>query len=130
MKPLLRTWRTPLANGETQAVMTEAINALINQPRTWFAYQGQLVLDELIAGGEFRSLDFSNFAQGSFAYSQFYFSAYGAALNNDWITYYASLKVLTGITGNRAERSAPEWNIEHLRLSCARSPMHRELRSD
>jgi hypothetical protein len=99
-------WRTRISAGERQAVLYEVADALMDKPRSWYAYQAQLVLDKLMNDTTFSTLDVADIARGDFANNHFYFSARGAALNNDWPTYYASMKALTGITAVDGVRSA------------------------
>lgn len=78
----------------------------MTQPRSWYAYQAQLIVDQLTTNyTAFRSLNVSNLAQGDFASDLFYYYARGAATNNDRQRYYASLKALTGVTGVNGDRA-------------------------
>jgi hypothetical protein len=92
-------WRARIGAGERQAVLREAVAALMSQARSWQAYQAQLILDQLMGDVSFRGLDVEDLAQGIFARNLFYFTARGAALNNDWQTYRAGMKALAGVTG-------------------------------
>jgi len=92
------SWRARIAAGDRQAVLREAVAVLMSQPRSWFAYQAQLVLDQLMADQSFRLLDTANLAQGGLARNVFYYSAWGAALNSDWQNYDSAMKALAGIT--------------------------------
>jgi hypothetical protein len=98
-------WRARIDAGERQAVLREAVVALMSQGRTWQAYQAQLILDRLMGDASFRTLDVEDLAQGNFARNLFYFTARGAALNNDGQTYRAGMKALTGVTGANGYRS-------------------------
>ena len=50
------------------AVLRECVAVLMSQPRSWNAYQAQLVLDDLEADYDtFRTLAVDNLAQGDFA---------------------------------------------------------------
>jgi hypothetical protein len=77
----------------------------MTRPRSWYAYQAQLILDELLAKPSFRSLEVADLARGDFANSHFYFTARGAALNNDLQTYRGGMKALTGIMAVYGDRS-------------------------
>jgi formylglycine-generating enzyme required for sulfatase activity len=99
-------WRTRISAGDRQAVLYEAAYELMDKPRSWYAYQAQLILDKLMNDTTFRTLDVADIARGDFANNHFYYSARGAALNNDWPTYYASMKALTGIMAVIGDRSA------------------------
>lgn len=92
-------WRARISAGERQDVLREAVNALMEQPRSWYSYQAQLILDQLMADPAFRTQDVTDLAQGDFAYNHFYYTARGAALNGDLQTYHAAMKALTGIWG-------------------------------
>jgi len=99
-------WRSRAAAGQSEAVLRECVATLMNQPRTWFALEAQLVMDDLMTNyNSFRSLSVSNLAQGDFASDLFYYSARGAATNHDSQEYYANLKALTGITGTSGNRA-------------------------
>jgi hypothetical protein len=92
-------WQARIASGQQESVLRECVSNLMIHPRSWFAYQGQLTLDQLMTNDVvFRSLNVSNLAQGDFASDLFYHYARGAALNADWSRYTSSLKALTGIT--------------------------------
>lgn len=92
-------WQTRIAGGQRESVLHECVSNLMIHPRSWFAYQAQLTLDQLMANDTvFRSLNVSNLAQGDSASDLFYHYARGAALNADWSRYTSSLKALTGIT--------------------------------
>jgi len=98
-------WRARIGAGERQAVLSEVVYALMNQPRSWFAYQAQLILDQLMKESDFRTLDMNELARGDFANNHFYYTARGAALNGDLPTYRAGMKALTGIQGVYGDRS-------------------------
>lgn len=96
---LATNWQSRITAGEQEAVLRECVSNLMNRPRSWFAYEAQLTLDQLLADyPAFRLLDVSNLAQGDFATDLFYFCAHGAATNADWPRYDSSMKALTGIT--------------------------------
>lgn len=98
-------WRARLGAGERQAVLYEAVYALMNQPRSWFAYQAQLILDQLMSQPDFCTLEVGDVARGDFANNHFYYTARGAALNGDLQTYRSGMKALTGILGVYGDRS-------------------------
>jgi hypothetical protein len=102
---LATDWRTRSKAGGEQAVLLEAVDALMSRPRSWHAYQAQLILDELLGSPSFRSLAVTDLARGDFANNHFYYTARGAALNNDLQTYRGAMKALTGITGVFGDRS-------------------------
>jgi hypothetical protein len=78
----------------------------MNQPRTWFALEAQLVLDDLMTNYDsFRSLNLTNLAQGDFASDLFFYSALGAATNKDWQRYDCDLKALASLTGTSGDRA-------------------------
>lgn len=104
-------WRTRISAGDRQAVLYEAAYALMDKPRSWYAYQAQLILDQLMNSTTFRTLDVADIARGDFANNHFYFSARGAALNSDWPTYHASMKALTGIMAIYGDRSADIYSL-------------------
>lgn len=109
-------WRSRAATGQSEAVLRECVNTLMNQPRTWFALEAQLVMDDLMTNyNSFRLLSVSNLAQGDFGSDLFYYSARGAAnaaraaspalSNRDPQRYAGNLKALTGITGTSGDRA-------------------------
>jgi len=95
---LSTNWQDRIAAGQQQSVLFECVSNLMNFPRTWFAYQAQLTLDQLLTNYTvFRTLNVSNLAQGDFASDFFYYYARGAATNADWNRYDSCMKALTGI---------------------------------
>lgn len=96
---LANNWQSRIADGQQESVLRECVSNIMNRPRSWFAHQAQLTLDQLLADSTtFRSLNVSNLACGDFASDLFFYSAYGAAVNADWARYESCLKALTGIT--------------------------------
>jgi len=94
-------WQARIAANQRESVLRECVSNLMICPRSWFAYQAQLTLDQLMTNyTAFRSLNVSNLAQGDFASDLFYHYARGAALNNDWSRYNSCMKALTGITAS------------------------------
>ena len=104
-------WQARITAGEQQAVLREAVTALMTHPRSWFAYQAQLILDQLMTNTAFCTLEFADLARGDFANNHFYFTARGAALNGDTRTYYASLKALTGIFDVTVARAGGVYSL-------------------
>jgi hypothetical protein len=102
--PALATdWQARITAGQQESVLRECVSNLMNFPRSWYAYQAQLTLDQLMTNYTvFRSLNVSNLAQGEFAADLFYYYARGAATNADWPRYKSCLKALTGITATNA----------------------------
>jgi hypothetical protein len=95
---LSTNWQARIAAGQQQSVLFECVSNLMNFPRTWFAYQAQLTLDQLLTNYTvFRTLNVSNLAQGDFASDLFYYYARSAATNADWSRYNSCMKALTGI---------------------------------
>ena len=91
-------WQSRIVAGQEEAVVHECVSNLMNFPRTWYALEAELTLDELMTNFTvFRTLDVSNLAQGDFAYDMFYYYARGAATNADWTRHDSCLKALTGI---------------------------------
>jgi uncharacterized repeat protein (TIGR03803 family) len=96
---LYTNWQARIAAGKQESVLRECVSNLMNFPRSWYAYQAQLTLDQLLADyTTFRTLNVSNLAQGDFASDLFFYYAYGAAANRDWPRYNSCMKALTGIT--------------------------------
>jgi len=92
-------WQSAIAASQQESVLRECVSTLMNQPRTWFACQAELTLDQLLTNYTvIRTLDVSNLAQGDFASDLFYYYARGAATNGDWPRYNSCMKALTGIT--------------------------------
>ncbi len=96
---LSTNWQARIAAGQQESVLRECVSNLMNFPRSWYAYQAQLTLDQLLADyTTFRTLNVSNLTQGDFASDLFFYQAYGAAANGDWPRYNSCMKALTGIT--------------------------------
>jgi len=92
-------WQVRIAAGQSESVFRECVSNLLNFPRSWYAYQAQLTLDQLFTNYDVvRQFDVSNLAQGDFATDLFYYYARGAATNADWPRFDSCLKALTGIT--------------------------------
>jgi len=99
-------WRSRAAAGQAETVLRECVATLMNQPRSWFALEAQLVMDDLMTNyNSFRPLNVSNLTQGDFASDLFFYAALGAATNHDWQRYEGNLKALTGITGTSGDRA-------------------------
>jgi hypothetical protein len=99
-------WYSRAGTGQTEAVLRECVGTLMSRPRTWFALEAQLVMDDLMTNyNAFRELSVSNLAQGDFASDLFFYSALGAATNRDTQRYDGNLKALTGITGTSGDRA-------------------------
>ena len=95
---LATNWQARIAAGQQESVLRECVSNLMLYPRSWYAYQAQLTLDQLMTNyAVFRSLNVSNLAQGDFASDLFFYYAYGAATNGDWSRYNCCMKALTGI---------------------------------
>lgn len=91
--------------------MREAVNTILNQPRSWFAHEAQLILDQLTFDPAFHALDVAQLAQGDFAGNEFYFRARGAVLNGDLQRYYGCMKALTGISGVTGDRTGGIYSM-------------------
>jgi hypothetical protein len=99
-------WRARLVSGERQSVLLDCASALMNRPRTWDAYQAQLILDRLTADyASFRSIDYTPLPYGVFSSDQFYYYGRGAALAGDLARYRSCLKALTWIGSINGDRS-------------------------
>lgn len=95
---LATNWQARIIVGQQESVLRECVSNLMTRPRSWFSYQAQLTLDQLMTNyTAFRSLNVLNLAQGDFASDLFYYYAYGAATNADWSRYNSCMKALTGI---------------------------------
>jgi hypothetical protein len=109
---LATNWQARITAGQQESVLRECVSNLMLYPRSWFAYQAQLTLDQLLTNyTAFRSLDVSNLAQGDFTSDLFFYYAYGAATNNDRQRYYAALKALTGVTGTCGDRAGDIYSL-------------------
>ena len=105
-------WRSRIVAGQSGTVLRECVATVMSQPRTWYALEAQLVLDELMTNyNAFRLLSVSNLAQGDFAADLFYYSALGAATNRDWQRYYGNLKALAGVTGTSGDRAGDIYHL-------------------
>ncbi len=104
-------WQARIAAGERQAILGEAVTMLFNNRRNWYAYQAQRILDQLMDEAAFRTLDASALAQGLAARDHFYYTARGAALNNDWQNYHAAMKALAGVSGADGYRRSDIYNL-------------------
>jgi hypothetical protein len=105
-------WQARVIAGQSQSVLFECVSNLMNFPRGWYAYQAQLMLDQLATNAAvFRSLAVSNLAGGDFASDLFYYYARGAATNSDWARYHSALKALTGVTGASGDRAGDVYTL-------------------
>lgn len=96
---LYTNWQARIAAGDGNHVLRECVSNLMNFPRTWYAYQAESTLDQLLAHYRaFSRYDVSNLAQGDYAADLFYYYARAAADAGDTNRYYSCLKALTGIT--------------------------------
>jgi hypothetical protein len=96
---LATDWQSRIAAGQQESVLRECVSNLMTYPRSWYAYQAQLTLDQMMTNyTAFRSLNVAELAQGDFASDLFFYYAYCAATNTDWPRYDSCLKALTGIT--------------------------------
>ena len=127
-------WRSQIP-ANASAVLKECVATIINQPRSWFALEAQLVMDDLMTNyNTFRALDVSNLFSASsafttnifgvnsngwvnywsssdFASDLFYYTARSAATNNDWARYDACLKALNGVAGVNRDRYGDIFNL-------------------
>ena len=97
-------WRARLLAGDRRSVLQESATVLMTKPRTWDAYQAQLILDRLTADdSSIRSMDYTVLPADVFASDQFYYYGRGAALAGDLARYRSCLKVLSwiGVDGDR-----------------------------
>ena len=109
---LATNWQARATAGQSQSVLYECVSNLMNFPRSWYAYQSQLMLDQLLTNtATFRSLAVSNLAAGDFAADLFYYYARGAATNSDQKRYYSALKALTGITDTSGDRAGDIYTL-------------------
>ncbi|MCX6878473.1 MAG: hypothetical protein NTW21_32360 [Verrucomicrobia bacterium] len=104
-------WRTRIGAGGGANVLREAVSVLMHQPRSWYAYQAQLILDQLLDDPGFRTLDVTGLASGDFARDLFYYAVRGAGLNSDWQHYHAAMKALTGVSGVSGHRSSAIYSL-------------------
>lgn len=96
---LYTNWQARIAIGDGNNVLRECVSNLMNFPRTWFAYQAELTLDQLLTNyNAFGRYDVSNLAQGDYAVDLFYYYARGAANAGDTNRYYSCMHALAGIT--------------------------------
>lgn len=100
------SWRWRASAGQAGTVLGECLATLMNQQRSWLAFQAQLVMDDLMTNYDsFRFLSVSNLGQGDFASDLLYYYGRGAATNGDWQRYDCALKALTGINGTSGDRA-------------------------
>jgi len=93
-------WHWRLASGQRESVLRECVSVLMNKPRTWDAYQAQLIMDRLATNyTSFRSIDVTDLAQGDFASDLFFYYGRSAAIAGDLSRYRSCLKALTGVAG-------------------------------
>ena len=124
-------WRTRIVSGDTSSVLSECVTTLMNQPRSWFALQAQLVLDDLMTNySTFRTLNVSNLFPASTTFTVspytvnasswspsdcasdlFFYYGRGAATNNARQQYYCALKALTGIAGISGDRAGDLYYV-------------------
>jgi hypothetical protein len=125
-------WRSRLSSGDSENVLRECVGTLMARPRTWFAAEAQLVLDDMMTNyTAFRSINVSNlfpastsfitnnfsvsttniWSQSDLASDTFYYYARGAATNKDMQRYYCCMKILTGIPGVNNDRLGDFFNL-------------------
>jgi hypothetical protein len=105
-------WQGRFTTGDKEGILRECVTNLMTRPRSWYAYQAQVLLDQLMTNyTSFRLLSVSNLAEGDFASDHFYYFANGAVTNNDRQRYYGALKALTGITGTSGDRAGDIYNL-------------------
>jgi hypothetical protein len=92
-------WRAQMNAGQHETVLRECVAMLMARPRSWFAYQAQLILDDLLSRYTlFRSLNMEALASGDFAQEMFFYTMHGASQAGDMNRYHSALKALTGCT--------------------------------
>jgi len=131
-------WQVRIAAGERQAVLREAVAMLFNNRRNWYAYQAQRILDQLMDEAAFRTLDTAALAYGLAARDHFYYSARGAALNNDWQNFHAAMKALAGVNGADGYRRSDIYDllvsygfpVPVCNISCAAGQLNLSINKD
>jgi len=99
-------WRARIAVGDKESVLREGVAVLLSHPRSWSAFEAELVLDDLMLDYDsFRLLAVNELAAGDFASDLFYYLTRGAGDNSDWPRYRSALKALTGITSGNGDRA-------------------------
>jgi hypothetical protein len=99
-------WQSRITAGDRESVLRECVAAQMNQPRSWYALEAELTMDDLMLDfNSFRTLTVDNLSQGNFAGDLFYFMARCAGDGSDWPRYRSSLKGLTGIIGANGDRA-------------------------
>jgi hypothetical protein len=99
-------WRQWAAVGHPEAALGRCMFLLRDQPRSWWALEAQLLLDDLLGDYDaFRALRVDSLAEGDFASDMFYYWARGAATVSDWPRYRSCLKALTGVSGTCGDRA-------------------------
>lgn len=124
-------WLAAAAAGQTQVVVSNCLATMMNQPRSWYSGEAQVVMDDLMTNyNSFRLLDFSNlmpastsfvtnmdstnltvWSQSDYAADMLYFYARGAATNGDWPQYDCAMKLLTGIGGTCGDRAGDIYYV-------------------
>lgn len=105
-------WRASLGAGRREEVARECVSVLMGRPRSWFAHEAQLMMDDLLAdNANFRTLSLSNLAQGDYASDFFYYHAYGAGINSDRARYNSCMQALTGISGTNGDRAGDVFTL-------------------
>jgi predicted esterase len=106
------SWRLRMAAGQTNAVLRECVNALMNQPRSWMALEAELVMDDMTSAYSiFRSLAVTNLAEGDLVAELFYYQAIGAADSGILSRYRSFMKALTGVTGVTGDRAGDIYSL-------------------
>jgi hypothetical protein len=109
---LAADWQSRIAAGDRASVLRECVAAQMNQPRSWYALEAELTMDDLMLDtNSFRALPVDNLSQGDFAGDLFYFMARCAGDGSDWPRYQSALKGLTGITGTSGDRAGDIYNL-------------------
>lgn len=124
-------WLAEAAAGRTETVVSNCIATMMNQPRSWYSFEAQVVLDDLMTNyNSFCLLNVSNlmpasasfitnvysynlsvWSQSDYASDMLYFYARGAATNEDWAQYECAMKLLTGINGTCGDRAGDIYYV-------------------
>ncbi len=109
---LASRWRSDIEHGEREKTFREVTATLLDRPRSWFAHEAQLIMDDLMADFEtFRQLNVEDLATGDIAANLFFYYGRGASDARDKQRYYSAFKALTGITGDNGERAGDIWSV-------------------
>ncbi len=98
-------WNTKCEQGNDGTVFVECVEAVLEHPRTWIAYEAKKIIDRQLQDySKFQGLSLDGLPTGQYAEDYFGFIAYGSGMAGDADTFHSALKCFQSC-GN----CDPEW---------------------